>query len=100
MSERLAHEMVTFPVPFFVEGLGHELPPGTYKVETVEELIEGLSFLAYRIASTSILLPLSGGGSHSYQMVRIEPSVVRAALGDRQSGAVDAPEQKSGLLGS
>ena len=62
VSERVARESVIFAKPFFVEGLGRTQPAGTYDVEIVEELIEGLSFLAYRVVSTSIVLPLPGGG--------------------------------------
>ncbi len=80
MSERVARETVTFATPFFVEELGSEQPAGTYKVEIVEELIEGLSFLAYRVVSTSIVLPLPGGGVNSYQYVRINSALVRDAL--------------------
>jgi hypothetical protein len=80
--ERVTRDRITFPKPFLVEGLGRELPAGSYEIESVEELIEGLSFLAYRTASTSILLPLSSNASGSYQVVRVEPSVIRTALRD------------------
>lgn len=86
MSERIARQSVTFDRPFFVEGLGSEQPAGTYKVEIVEELIEGLSFLAYRVVSTSIVLPLPGGGANSYQRVRISSALVRAALRKADNG--------------
>lgn len=85
MSERFARETVTFAKPFFVEGLGSMQPAGTYKVEIVEELIEGLSFLAYRVVSTSIVLPLPGG-ANSYQHVRINSALVRAALRKADDG--------------
>ena len=87
MTERVARESVTFAKPFFVEGLGREQPAGTYKVEIVEELIEGLSFLAYRVVSTSIVLPLAGGGAHSYQHVPINSALVRAALRKAENGS-------------
>jgi hypothetical protein len=80
MSERVARETVTFAKPFFVEGLGRDQKAGAYKVEIVEELIEGLSFQAYRVVSTSIVLPLEGAGANSYQHVRINSALVRAAL--------------------
>lgn len=85
MIERVARGCVVFATPFYVEGLDREQAAGTYEVETVEELIEGLSFLAYRIASMSILLPQSKGATRSYQLVRIEPSVVRAAQREGES---------------
>jgi hypothetical protein len=87
MSERIARESVTFAKPFFVEGLERNHAPGTYDVEIVEELIEGLSFQAYRVVSTSIRLPLQGGGANSYQLVRINSAVVRAALRAGGDGA-------------
>ncbi len=86
MSERVARETVTFTKPFYVEGLGCQQPAGTYKVEIVEELIEGLSFLAYRVVSTSIVLPLPGAGANSYQHVRINSALVRAVLRKADDG--------------
>ena len=79
MTERISREIVAFARPFFVEGLGHELPGGAYEVELVEESIAELSFLAYRVVSTSIVHPLAGAGFHSYQLVRVETALVQAA---------------------
>ena len=86
MTERVARESVTFAKPFFVEGLDRTQAAGTYKVEIVEELIENLSFLAYRVVSTSIELPVAGGGAHSRQVVRINSALVRAALRNGEDG--------------
>jgi hypothetical protein len=79
MNERITRESVSFAEPFFVEGLGREWPAGTYEIETVEEPLETVSMLAYRVVSTSIRLPLPGKGPHSYQIARIDPSLVRAS---------------------
>lgn len=79
MIERITRAPVTFTAPFFVEGLDREQRAGTYDVETVEELIEGLSFPAYRTVSMSIVLPLHDRGAHSHQLARIDASLVRAA---------------------
>src|SRR5688572_25390662 len=86
--ERIARESVTFAQPFFLEGFGREQPAGTYEVELVEELIEGLSFLAFRVVSASVVLPLASG-VYSYQLARIEPSLVRAAIhaGEKKAAA-------------
>jgi hypothetical protein len=80
MFERITRKPVSFASAFPVEGLGQEQPPGTYEVEMIEELIEGLSFPAYRLVSASVVLPLPGHGAHSYQLVRILPSLVRKAI--------------------
>lgn len=56
--------MLTFTQPFRIEGVAHLQPAGTYIVETEEEAIEGLSFLAYRRIATRIHLapdPLRAG---------------------------------------
>lgn len=86
MSERVARESVTFGSPFFVEGLDRTQAPGTYNVEIVEELIENLSFVAYRVVSTSIELPGPGAGKHSRQLVRINSALVRAVLRNGEDG--------------
>jgi hypothetical protein len=86
MSERVARESVTFAKPFFVEGLNRDHAAGTYEVEIVEEQIEGLSFIAHRVVSTSIRLPIPGGGAHSYRQVRINSALVRAALRKADGG--------------
>ena len=64
---------------FYVEGTESKHPAGTYTVETQEERIEGLSFLAYRRVSTSIVLPYRGADVKSCQFARIDPKVVRSA---------------------
>jgi hypothetical protein len=93
MIERSARQSVTFPWPFFVDGLDRDQPAGTYDVEVVEELIEGLSFLAYRVVSASLVLPLTGYGSGSSQLVRIAPSLVRAAEAAGKGDASARSEQ-------
>ncbi len=79
LQERTRRETVTFEASFYVEGTEAEHPAGIYTVETQDERIEGLSFLAYRRVSTSIFLPLPGSGRESYQLARIDPKVVRSA---------------------
>jgi hypothetical protein len=54
-------------------------PAGTYEVDIDEELIEGLSFLAYRRVPTTIYLPLHQGSHDSVQAVRVYPQELTAA---------------------
>ncbi len=86
MSERVTREAVTFTEPFRVEGTGGEWPAGTYEIETVEEPLETLSMLAYRVVSTSIRLPLPKSGPHSYQIAGIDAALVRAAKRRAEAG--------------
>ncbi len=73
MTTRTTRQSVTFRRPFAISGAEGMQPAGTYIVETDEQLLEGLSFPAYHRVSTSIILPVRGGGSGSYQVVRIDP---------------------------
>ncbi len=70
---RTTRETITFDHPFSLCAVEGMQPAGTYTVETDEDLIEGLSFLAYRRIATTIFLPLPYGGSGSVQAVRVDP---------------------------
>ena len=62
MTMRTTDKTVTFHRPFLLKGVDRELPPADYRVVTDEELIEGLSFAAYRRVSTVIFVPAPYGG--------------------------------------
>jgi hypothetical protein len=47
MTMRSLHETITFQHPFRIRGIDL-LPPGPYEIITDEEMIEGLSFPAFR----------------------------------------------------
>ncbi len=51
---RTTRESITFDRPFSLSAVDEVQPAGTYTVQIDEELVEGLSFLAYRrVATTS-----------------------------------------------
>ena len=77
---RTKRESVTFDRPFSLGAVDGVQPAGTYAVDVDEELMEGMSFLAYRWAATTIYLPLRAGGSGSVQAVRVDPRELDAAL--------------------
>ncbi len=60
MTIRSRRETITFQHPFRIRGIDRLLPPGAYEVITDEEMIEGLSFPAYRRVATMIMVPASG----------------------------------------
>ena len=80
MTMRTTDQTVTFQRPFLLKGVDRELPPADYRVVTEEELIEGLSFAAYRRVSTVIFVPAPYGGG--IEMVTIDPSDLDAAQVD------------------
>src|SRR6478672_2648255 len=77
--ERTKEELVTFSHPFSLAGIDGQQDPGTYVVEVIEVPIDGLSFVAYRRVSTTIILPSSQYGYASKQVVTIDPRDLEAA---------------------
>jgi hypothetical protein len=71
---RTTRQMVTFDQPFSLSAVDEVQPAGTYAVDVDEEIIEGLSFLAYQRVATTIYLPLPRGGAGSVQAVRVDPA--------------------------
>ena len=78
MTIRTNEKTVRFVRPFSLKGVERSFPAGAYRVITDEELIEGISLLAYRRVSTMILVP---GGLHgsSVEMLSIDPADLDAA---------------------
>lgn len=79
MTTRTRRETATFQRPFSLNDLGRNLPAGVYEVMTDEELIEGVSFPAYRRVSTMILVPAEPPSS-AVEMLTIDPSDLAVAL--------------------
>lgn len=80
MTERLTRTSVEFVHAFQLEGVDGVQPPGVYDVETTEEPLEGLSFVAYRRISTTIALRDTNFAALSRQLTMIEPQDLAAAL--------------------
>ena len=79
MTLRTTQKQVTFRQPFSLRGVDRVQPPGTYTVETEEELIEGLSFAAYRRVATTMFLPFRAGGTTSGEVAVVDPADLEAA---------------------
>lgn len=78
MTMRTTSKIVTFHRPFHLKGVDHLLPPADYRVVTDEELIEELSFMAYRRVATSIFVSAPSGSA--IEMAAIDPLELEAAL--------------------
>ncbi len=78
MNPRTSRKTVTFARPFSLRGIDGVQPAGAYTVETEEELIEGLSFPAYRRVETVIFLPSRSGGTD--QVATVDPRELEVAL--------------------
>jgi hypothetical protein len=80
MIERTTTKTVTFTHPFTLSGVDDVQPAGTYTVETDEELIQTLSFPAYRSKGTWIRLPSLRHCDISRQTVKLTPAELGAVL--------------------
>lgn len=88
MTMRTSRSMITFPRPFSLTGYLGEMPAGTYEVVVEEELLQGLSFQAWRRTATYLLVQGGTAGSGRTEMRATSESDLTAAL----SPARDAPE--------
>ena len=81
MPNRIQHETMVFRRPFRLRGWSEAQPAGTYVVETEEELIEGLSFAAFRRVSTTITREVLPGATR--QTIPVDPvELARAQAAD------------------
>lgn len=80
MTNRSADSIVTFKHPFAIGTHGSELPAGAYRLTVEEELIEGLSFAAFRQTSTVLEVPAIGVSSPIRQYINVNQDDLDAAL--------------------
>ena len=79
MTIRSRRDTVTFKYPFRIRGIDRLLPAGSYEIITDEEMIEGLSFAAFRRVATMISIPAETG--RATEMVSIGSVDLSDALG-------------------
>ena len=85
---RSRRETITFQHPFRIRGVDRLLPSGAYEVITDEEMIEGLSFPAFRRIATMIMVP-AAEQSLTMEMISICP----VDLSDAQRMDASAPRE-------
>jgi hypothetical protein len=78
---------VTFARPFILDGFDELQPPGSYVVDTEQELIDSLSVTAWKRISTAMQLNRHGGTEY----VPINPDRLSEAL--NRDGAQHDPAQ-------
>lgn len=93
MTTRTTKSTVMFTRPFNLTGFDGEQPAGSYSVETDEELLEGVSFPAYRRMATMMQLdPSSRGSAGVLQVAVINPDELATALAADAGHAPDGDE--------
>ncbi len=78
MTRRVTSKTVVFDRPFIMDEMDGEQLPGIYIVETEEELLESLSFPAWRRVSTVIHRRAPNNGTT--QFITVDPAALDAAL--------------------
>jgi len=80
MQCRTTESIVTFRRVFSIGTTLSNQPAGSYRAVNEEELLEGLSFTAYRAVSTTLQLPAIGIPSMTKQYLSVSGEDLRAAL--------------------
>ncbi len=80
MTIRTSKKTVTFKRPFVLGGFDEVLPAGAYSVETDEELLDSVSFPAYRRTLTVMRLHPKPTHPGLTQTLTIDPNELDAAL--------------------
>ncbi|WP_249694079.1 hypothetical protein [Stappia sp. WLB 29] len=78
MTTRTTQTVVHFQTSFLVSDIVEPQPPGDYQVDREDELIEGLSWIAWRRVGTFIHLPAIGVRAAIRQLVPIDPAEIDA----------------------
>jgi hypothetical protein len=97
MTMRSTRSTVTFSNPFTLPGYAGDLPAGEYEVLVEEELLQGLSFEAYR--RTATYLTVRGRGRHAgrSELRAISDSDLKEAL-SRDQGAAKKNDHSDAAL--
>ena len=80
MQTRTRRTTASFSHPFSLAGFADAQPAGDYDIDEDEEVIEGLSWIAWHRVATFIHLPAGREGARSRQMVGIDHADLEAAL--------------------
>lgn len=94
MNTRSSRSTVTFPDLFVLPGFPDELPAGEYEVVVEEELLQGVSFEAYRTTAIYLTIRLRGGRT---EMRPITERDLEMALGHRLGAPEDGNDSEAAL---
>jgi hypothetical protein len=86
VTTRTAATTVTFKRPFILPGVDGVHPAGCYAIETVSELLQGLSFVAYHRTYVAIRLPASAEARGRTELVILRPEDLNVILEQDAAG--------------
>jgi hypothetical protein len=100
MATRTTNQTVTFARPFLLKGVDRILAAGDYRVVTDQELIQELSFSAYRRIATAIFVPAASSRGSSVEMVNIDPHDLQEARDRDSKGPSTSIARQAGMVGN
>jgi hypothetical protein len=80
MNTCTTSSIVTFSSAFLLSGDQDELPAGDYEIVVEEELLQGLSFAAYRRTATHMMVHGRGNHAGRNEMRQVTEKYLNAAL--------------------
>jgi hypothetical protein len=80
MDQRRTRSTVTFTHPFQLPDFDGDLPAGDYELVVEEELLQGLSFEAYRRTGSYLVVRALARSGGTIEMRPIDPRDLEAAL--------------------
>jgi hypothetical protein len=80
MTGRTKRSTVHFDSPFALRGIEEVQPAGDYDIDQDEELIDGISWIAYRRVATYMHLPARSSNLLTSQVLAIDHTELEAAL--------------------
>lgn len=80
MLEKTTEKLIDFNHPFSIGALVTPLEAGTYRLTVDEELIEGLSFPAYRTVASHLEIPAVGHSLGRSQYLQVTVDEIEEAL--------------------
>ena len=91
MTERTTETEITFAHAFSLDSLVEALQAGTYRLVVDEELIEGLSFPAYRRVATHLEIPAIAIATGKRQFLQVTSKEIDEALAADAGRPPDGP---------
>ncbi len=97
MNMRSSRSIVSFSKAFAMSGYPNELPAGDYEVVVEEELLQGLSFEAYRRTATYLMVRGKGRHAGRTEMRPITERDLEEALGRDQGATRNHKDSEAAL---
>tara|TARA_B110000977_G_C10797133_1_gene384839 strand:+ start:338 stop:610 length:273 start_codon:yes stop_codon:yes gene_type:complete len=80
MRERKSETRIDFAHSFVIKSHNETFPAGSYVLESYDELIDGISFIAYRTLQTFMRISTAKNGVVTQRILEVDRAEIDAAL--------------------